>query len=276
MDRQEINAKFRIVEVNSVLESIEQDISLALAKTKGQSKDNYNVILLYMMGKSLVSLREVLVLCSEGLPDGALALSRNIYEQFVILAYLNDKRDSEKFNEIIEKYEDDYTVQRARALKYEAEHLSKSKEKAKEYQDEIDRIKKKYGCKCKGEYWWSDVNGFKEMSDYVAEKNPEMEIFIRLMHLIYKRACLTIHSSYMGNRIRLGNMEDGVIDMGPWANGQESSLFLSVASMVFLTGITYRNLHIKSEEVVQKLNELAIYYKSILNLRSKMCQQEEK
>lgn len=45
-------------------------------------------IVINTSGKSLLTLRETVILCSAGYPDGALNLSRNLYEQFIIMSFL--------------------------------------------------------------------------------------------------------------------------------------------------------------------------------------------
>ena len=88
------------------------------------------------------------------------------------------------------------------------------------------------------------------------------------MHLIYKRACLSLHASCMGNRIRLGSDCTG-IDMGPWERGQENALFLATASLVYIVSVTYQLLNIDGTDVNKSLNELTIYYHNIIEEHAK-------
>ena len=83
------------------------------------------------------------------------------------------------------------------------------------------------------------------------------------MHLMYKRACLSLHASCMGNRIRLGSDCAG-IDMGPWEKGQENALFLSAASLIYIISVTYQELGIDGREINESLHELTKYYLSLL------------
>ena len=56
---------------------------------------NYETILLHIVGKSLVTTREILTLCAHGYPDGALSLGRNLYEQMMIVSFFElHKNDS--------------------------------------------------------------------------------------------------------------------------------------------------------------------------------------
>ena len=43
-------------------------------------------LVLNCTGKSLLTLRELILLCKNGFPDGALGLARNLFEQFIIIS----------------------------------------------------------------------------------------------------------------------------------------------------------------------------------------------
>lgn len=89
-------------------------------------------------------------------------------------------------------------------------------------------------------------------------------MWVRNMQLIYKRACLAIHSSCMGNKVRLeSNLVD--IDVGPWNKGQEVSLFLASSGLVFIVTAVYKVLNEDFEDIQFKLGALVSYYWDILN-----------
>lgn len=115
------------------------------------------------------------------------------------------------------------------------------------------------------DYWWANEKEtlFSALCKSVVEYNKEVEPLLRLMHLMYKRICLSLHASCMGNRIRLGSDCTG-IDMGSWEKGLENTLFLSTASLVYIVSITYRLLEIDTTEINRSLNELTIYYHNII------------
>lgn len=82
------------------------------------------------------------------------------------------------------------------------------------------------------------------MCDKVAVSLAEdTRLFVRYMQFIYKRACLAIHSSCMGNRTRLGSDFDGV-DMGPWTIGHETPLFLGCSAILMVVGLTYKEMEL--------------------------------
>lgn len=267
MDQEKLKKKYKLLEFNELLNKCEEKICNQISKYKiMESIDNHN-FLLYTIGKSFVTTRELIVLCWAGYPDGALSLARNIFEQFIIVAYVEDKRKMQGFGDLLERYNDDYLVQRAKALKFESQYVNINMRNTKNYEASIQKIKTKYKIDHRlGDYWWTEEKGmnFGKICDYVAKENESMETFIRLMQLIYKRACLSLHSSCMGNRIRLGSDISG-IDMGPWGNGQENALFLTASSLIYIVGTTFSCLNIDDKSELGLLNDLAGYYRSMLN-----------
>ena len=225
--------------------------------------DNIN-FLLYTIGKSIVTLREIIILCREGFPDGALALARNLFEQFVHVLYIEQREGSESFDSLLEKYYVNYNVQRTKALMFAAVNIDNSFEQSRLCQDELNEIRKKYGVKKLIDYWWCDVNSFSEMCEVVCRENISISKLIRKMQLLYKRACLTLHSSSMGNRIRIGSNFQG-IDMGKWDSGQEVALSLAVNSMIQIVGCVYDKMGLNYKRIIKELRELALYYMNYTN-----------
>ena len=179
----------------------------------------------------------------------------------MVTIYIEKYAEQIALTDILHKYNEDYSYQRAKCLKYEAQYICEDKAKLKEYQSVIDEINAKYNIKNKNDYWWADKKdtSFFKLCESVIEDNKEVESLLRLMHLMYKRACLSLHASCMGNRIRLGSDCAG-IDMGPWEKGQENALFLSTISLVYIISVTYQAMGIAVDDVNKSLNELAVYY----------------
>ncbi|MFR4352634.1 MAG: DUF5677 domain-containing protein [Roseburia sp.] len=107
------------------------------------------------MGKSFVSTREIILLCWSGFPDGALSLARNVYEQLIITLYIEKHSGQASLTDILHRYNEDYSYQRAKCLKYEAQYLSKDKDKIDGYQNTIDEIKTQNNLKSIKDYWWA-------------------------------------------------------------------------------------------------------------------------
>lgn len=264
MDQEMIKAKYKLCELEEILQEIENVVQNAIQRENIKTaNDNLN-FLLYTLGKSIVTIREIIILCWAGYPDGALSLSRNIFEQFVHVAYIEGQEKSEELDLLLEKYNADYNYQRLKNLKWEAEYVSSNTEKEAQYQNEINAIKQKYHVKNRlNDYWWAGLNSFSNMCDQVVIQSGNLKVWIRNMQLIYKRACLALHSSCMGNKIRLGsNLAD--IDTGPWDKGQEVSLFLASSGLVFIVSAVYKELNENYKDIQSKLEVLVCYYWDIL------------
>lgn len=267
MDQEMIKVKYKLCELEEIMQEIENVVQNAIQRENIKTaNDNLN-FLLYTLGKSIVTIREIVLLCWAGYPDGALSLSRNIFEQFVHVAYIEGHEKSEELDSLLEKYNADYNYQRLKNLKWEAEYISQNTEKVIRYQNEIDAIKQKYHVKNRlKDYWWAGLNSFSNMCEKVVIQSGNLKMWIRNMQFIYKRACLALHSSCMGNKIRLGS-DLADIDEGPWDKGQEVSLFLATSGLVFIVTAAYKVLNEDYKDIQFKVGKLSDYYWDLLNKR---------
>ena len=269
MYMEDIEQAYSINKIFDCLNRIEEFFEVGVIRTRNQESNDFREVSIFILRKSIVTTREVATLCKEGFPDGAMSLARNVFEQFIILLYLRAREGDSTFDDMIARYMDDYTVQRNKALKFEAENVRKSKEEAEKYEEEINEIKAKYNVSSVRDYWWSNKNSFQDICDTVASENSELQIMIRSLQVYYKRACLSLHSSYMGNIIRLGST-DVAVDMGPWDKGQEIPLYLCAVSLPAIVGIVFNLLEIGKEDIqkcTKELNRLAKTYITIGRLR---------
>ena len=267
MDQEKKKKKYKLCELESVLSEIETVIQNAIQERDVKTdKDNIN-FLLQTLGKSFVTTREIIILCWVGYPDGALSLSRNLFEQFVHVAYIEGYEGTEKFDSILEKYNDDYQYQRLKNLMWAAKNVYQSNEKVLQYKTKIEDIKAKYHIENRmKDYWWAELNTFSDMCDTVVQQSGEYKLLIQNMYLLYKRACLALHSSCMGNKVRLGsNVSD--IDMGPWDRGQEMSLFLASSALCFIVPSVYKAFNENYQKVQHKLEKLSNYYYDLWKTR---------
>lgn len=272
MDQEMIKVKYKLCELEQILLEIETVVQDAIQRDNIKTdNDNLN-FLLYTLGKSIVTIREIIILCWAGYPDGALSLSRNIFEQFIHVAYIEGHEKSKELDLLLEKYNADYNYQRLKNLKWEAKYITQNTEKEEEYRKKIQAIKQKY--KVKGEirdYWWAKLKSFSNMCDKVVQQSEDFRIWIRNMQLIYRRACSTLHSSCMGNKIRLGSDFAG-IDVGPWNKGQEVSLFLASSGLLLIVTIIYKVLNEDYKDIQSKIGILVNYYWDCFN-KKKDCDQ---
>ena len=73
--------------LKELLDSFDSAVSKTVAICDIKLDYDLTNVVLFSAGKSIVTLREILTLCYHGYPDGALSLSRNLYEQFIILYF---------------------------------------------------------------------------------------------------------------------------------------------------------------------------------------------
>lgn len=265
--------KYKLDELDIVLELVEEAIENAINHQQISIDSDESIFLIYTSGKCLVTTREIMVLCSNGFPDGALALSRNLYEQMIITAYIKQINDKEERIKTIKKYIEDYDVQRFKNVQF-AYHIN-SKIKDAQYANEKKKeILNKYGIDKYSDYWWAPgINSFAAMCQSVEnnKRNADIKPLLINSHLLYKRACLAMHASSIGNRIRLGsNIAD--VDLGPWNDGQEYALYLATVSLIQVFGYTSQFLNFKFEDAKRinlSLNRLAIYYDSVSKINQK-------
>lgn len=86
MTQKDIILKFRIDELEECLDLIEDEISDKINHGHYKQEESYMNLVLNCTGKSLLTLRELILLCKNGFPDGALGLARNLFEQFIIIS----------------------------------------------------------------------------------------------------------------------------------------------------------------------------------------------
>ena len=252
--------KWHVDEITQVFNEFEEDIIEYIQREKPKDVDSYENLMLKTCGKVFVTIREIIILCSYGYSDGALALARNIYEQMIILAFFESKRGSPAFDSYINDYFLDYEVQRLRALRHYHDLRGETKE-TELISAELREIKKNIGKDIKGEYWWAEASNFAKIVELVIANQQDTveKHFICELHLIYKRACVALHASSMGNSIRVGkDNQSHVIDTTPDYDGLAVPLFFTVASFTFVVGSACELLGIDYSKYKNRLNNICI------------------
>lgn len=224
--------------------------------------NSYEMALLHISGKSIVTAREVLTLCAHGYPDGALSLARNLYEQMMIVAFFNSHKKDEEFQDYIDDYCLNYEVQRNKSLRHISKYVPDNNEKlVKEYEE----IKNHAKHKIKGDYWWANCTSFSELISNIMcnQEDKKFHQYLGIHYARYKRACVSLHASCMGNSMRLGSTSGfNVIDTSPTEYGHSSPLIFAVVSLIYIIGCICNCFQIDATEILKSLNELAVYYQS--------------
>lgn len=263
--QEELRIKYRLSELEAIFQDIIKTIETVKDKDGKDSKQS--TYLLYTLGKAITTARETLMLVFDGYPDGALSISRNLFEQFIITAFIFSCNND--IDAILSRYDEDYEVQRLKNLKFWDEHISKDEKAYRDHKKQLELIANKYDKKPNElrDYWWCDCKSFYEICERVILQNKDLEDLIRKMQMLYKRACISIHSSCIGNVLRIGGDFEGV-DFGPWSTGHEVSLYLSVMSLVYIVCLTYDFFDVPGEDfsdIKHRLNELGSFYNDIMD-----------
>jgi hypothetical protein len=122
----EIIQRWRLQELNDVLSKFEDDIRSSITHNNIMYANDYKNILLRTAGKTIVTTREILVLCSSGYPDGAMILARNLYEQYILLCFFQlqmHHANQDEFRKIIEDYYLSSRLKDLEGRKYEKEYV---------------------------------------------------------------------------------------------------------------------------------------------------------
>lgn len=255
--------KYRLNDLETLLNNFEDSVADEVNKNRYVEGKDYNTILIHIAGKTTWTFREIIYLCSCGFPEGALSLARNLYEQAITLAFLTKVRHNPDFQNYIDDYFEDANIQRTKVFLWEAKFITKDNQKVQKYERELQMIRSNAHHNGKGDYWWTGYGNFTSVVEYLISTDAD-ESFARFMtglHLIYKRACASLHAGSFGNGLRLGTNPSFVgVDNTAKAKGQELPLYFATNSFIPVVGVTCRELNLGGDELLKSLNDLAIFY----------------
>lgn len=258
--------RWRLIELESVVESFEEKIREEVDHKLDISCD-YKNILLRITGKSIVTIREIMCLVSYGYPDGALSLARNLYEQFVTICFFERHRNDSDFDNYVTDFYNDYNIQRYKALLFDEQYYTHNSCGQQKIEKELDELKKESHHKVNGDFWWTGLKSLKNVAvkNIEIEENETLRTFLAELHLLYKRASMSLHSGCFGDSNRLGIPQsfDG-IDTSPQQNGHEMALYLSVCSSIMIIGSVCREFGLDYSAYKERLNELMFFYRKIM------------
>ena len=252
--------KYCLDEVEALITRIEEEILDSIKELNIQEKQDDLNILIHATMKSISFLREILLLCRHGFPDGALILARNIYEQMIICLFIIEKK-GEEHDRILEKYYADYELTRLKYLNEVAKRFNDEK-RINETKGKIEEHNRKYESKY-NPYWWSEQRSFNDIEEIVINEADPLKGLFNNMHMEYRMASVAVHPSCFSNMMHIGSSFKG-IDMRAKQAGQEESLFLATTSMISLAGHTYNMLRLNDDYVLEQLNRLGWYYWEIV------------
>ena len=229
---------------------------------KMKSYEDYPNILLQAAGKSSLTLRAIIQLCTSGFPDATLVLARQIYEQSIILSFFDQIKQRQDFDKYVEDYYADYSLQIAKYNKWQAEHIKKDSSEIAEYQKKIEEIEQKKHHKIKGDYWWTGMPRFYDIVDFLMKcVDEKVATLMAKNHLLYMRACKDVHAGVLGNILRLGSDSDKCgVDNSAKTSGHGLPLYLAVFSFNIINLIVCSNLNIDGKEIFHEFDKLVDLY----------------
>lgn len=262
-------SKWRLEELDQQITQFNNYFADAVTNANIKFAYTYTNIVLSILGKSLTTLREISFLASAGYPDGALSLSRNLYEQFIIIAFFEGEKSNARFAEYVEQFYLDYDIRNYKSH-LDARRRSKSKGEIPEFERKLAQAKSKAGKEVRGDYWWADKSTFSQLAEYVVRKlklsDDKMARYVMMMHVAYKRACVTLHASMLGNTLRLGRDADpSKIDTSQTNDGQGFPLWFAISCLILIVGVACSTLGVEAEPYLGKMNELALFYQESIS-----------
>ena len=223
--------------------------------------NDYRTILLHIVGKSLITVREILTLCAHGYPDGSLSLGRNLYEQMIIVSFFEMHKNDNDFQGYVDDFFLSYEVQRNRCLRDIDKYVPEGN--IATLNAEWENLKKHTTRKLCGDYWWTGCSSFSDLVKHVMAYQTDNDLysFLGIHYMRYKRACISLHAGCMGNSSRVGS-DTGfdVVDTSPTVCGQSTPLVYASVSLITIIGLVCTNFQIDNAKYLKPLNKLAIFY----------------
>ncbi len=260
----EIAITWRLEELHAVVGEFESAVMCAVNESDIKVANDYKNFILRTVGKSIVTMKEVIILSANGYADGALSLARNLYEQCITVAFLDLHKQDENYANMIRNYFLDYDLQCYKNLKY----IYEGSEKADEYQQKIQEVKDNAHTSVNGTYWWAGKATFNDLFQEIQQNagDSESEELWHRLHVFYKRACLGLHANCFGNMNRLGTHDEFAgIDTSPQQKGHGFPLCFAVASFSYIVAATCLEFAIDYKILYkEKLNDLEDFYARFL------------
>lgn len=229
--------------------------------TKSQEK-NYQSILTDFFGKAVLYIKEIITLLYRGFPDGASALSGELFETSVTLSFLEQYKND---NEIFERYFDNIElcsiIDSMKLLSFLKEG-AEDKKTSVDLSDMIERKKRNYSAlKTKNikflsdgtfhPYWWTgDIleKKDKNFSGILKRTVWDKTIFKHIYNMIK-------HSGH--NAVNpYGNTNDAAVAADPSTEGFQIPLCFSLTAFNNITKIVFMNDEIQYNDIEERLNKI--------------------
>ena len=240
---------------------------LALSNDLLKIPNTFTRIVSESYSKAIITTKEILTLLYHGYPEGAMALSRILYESMVIMRFLYVHRDNEQ---LLERYIDDYYVKVSRdRIKYcnyllDYSQSDEEKEEAQrlkiEARKEYNNLKDKYSdflsYNKQGnylhDYWW--IGDVMKSRNFGAIQN---EITLENLKILYVLSCYRAHSGVVGNSVRFGTiLDETVLSTKGSLDGFQNPLCFSLVCFGILTETMFNAVSVDCTSIIEGIEKI--------------------
>jgi hypothetical protein len=192
---------------------------------------------------------EILVFESNGYPNGAFSLSRQVYEGLVIMDYL---REHSCDKDLIERFFDSSGISSLQLLR----QAKADGQQSTEMEDQqLKHYAKKYSnfCNANGrfsDYWWAGKSfSFTKLSNQTRFKSNYM----------YKYSCEITHMSFLNSFLHLGNNQNDIL-IGQSEEGYNTPLWFAMICFADAMNIFSEVIDENWSEVIEKAEKCIKYF----------------
>lgn len=235
----------RLLYYESTIDAVRQ----LLDKQQVVEERTYKYAQTRIFSRMTLSMCEILVLASNGYPNGAFALSRQVYEGLVIMDYL---RAHSYDKNLLERFFDSSDMSRLRLLR---QAKADGQQSTQNEDLQLEGYTKKYSCFCnaKGrfsDYWWAGKDfSFTKLSNQTHFKSNYM----------YKYSCEITHMSFLNAYLNLGHNENDIL-IGQSEEGYNTPLWFAMICFGDAMNIFSKVIDENWGEVLEKAEQCIKYF----------------
>ena len=265
--RDYVQYRWRTKDLFGLLEKFESDLEMAKGGFTVSEKDK--VLYMHLVGKSLMTMYEIITLCEAGFPDGAFALTRILYEQMIHLLFFT-VHEKDPGNGYMNYVEDFQTNGEYQLYKYRKEYNECfENEDSKAIDEEFKAIQSKAHLslpdkgKKPNDYWWTgktNFNSLRKDAEAAFKQEDDQKLFKKL-HLFYTATSRYIHVNAASNTARLGGSRYyDVIDIVPNISGQGFPLYFATTCFLYIMLRACQIFQLDFDYYKPRINEFCIFY----------------
>ncbi len=260
---------------NGAVQLVRECEQLALEAQPLKMAGTFTRIVSESYSKAIITTKEILTLLYNGYPEGAMALSRILYESMVVMRFLYVHRDNEA---LLQRYIDDFSVKVSRdTIKYYSYILeySQDEEELKDAQlrkvaarKEHNKLKEKYSeflsYNKQGnylhDYWW--IGDVLPSRSFGAIQN---EMTLENLKILYVISCYRAHSGVVGNAVRFGTMlDETTLSTGGSLDGFQVPLCFSLVCFGILTETMFDCVDADCSRIIEGVEKLIAPFEDYL------------